>query len=830
MRAVMRRSDRKLSADFARRFSASDRGEVRCVGVEHEYVVEDDGIPVDFERVLDHIEPPGEILHPTDPTVHLTLRGTAIIGEGRLAEVATPPVQVQPGHSQTVAAWARTGRDQLRDSLPSRLDVSGYSTHLNVGVDPDLNDETCHLLAKRFSAPSMLLMDRSTSPGLLIRPRPGRVELGGEFIDGVALRAATVFSVGSVLAAEQAARSRDHSSLPPELDVALEPARRRHGWYVDRDAFGVDLYERGRSAQLRGADGAAIEAQDQLTAAWACARPHARRVASDAELAIVDRVVEGIAPIPLEDPQAAVISDACPAVGDDVLGLALQTRARRGLAVRPLNATWDWVAFWVGTPDKSAVVNVPRRHLRTFLDELDRGRLDQLLLRYIERSRGGRILKLEAQTGQPGIYDSLRAGPALLAEDRYGAGNGDPSRARHGKLGVPLISIGSTPPTGEPSRMSRFGPILAALGGLAALGVILLIALNGGEKNATSSDSSVGLAGQTEQPASATNPPANEPPPPTEASETLPEGAGTYVISSNYSGPCGTYEVFLRVTLFANGEMTVDQLDTAGGNAFQSARGQWNSETGVATLYETTLFEIWFFSSLLSGSPIIYNVYGPSSSLVGPGDGVDLSQYSGVTSIDELASRADGGPSACAGELAVVDLLYSSFPSSVSPGATAAPTSEESESASLADPRVRPRLMEALIDANGQVWIHILFNGSWIEIPPRDFFSMFWRFLVTYNPTVEIGWQTHDGVETVLGTTSEAYILDDGGVLLATGLFPTRPFELDIVASFGSWKDEAGPPAIFGEESISIDSDSIEAGDPLVDFGGKPVFDLVAGE
>ncbi len=52
---------------------------------------------------------------------------------------------------------------------------------------------------------------------------------------------------------------------------------------------------------------------------------------------------------------------------------------------------------------------------------------------------------------------------------------------------------------------------------------------------------------------------------------------------------------------------------------------------------------------------------------------------------------------------------------------------------------------------------------------------------------------------------------------------------MTIAASFGSWADEAGLPAVFGEESISIDSESIEAGDPFVDFGGEPVFDLVAG-
>ena len=64
---------------------------------------------------------------------------------------------------------------------------------------------------------------------------------------------------------------------------------------------------------------------------------------------------------------------------------------------------------------------------------------------------------------------------------------------------------------------------------------------------------------------------------------------------------------------------------------------------------------------------------------------------------------------------------------------------------------------------------------------------------------------------------------------MATGLFPTDPYEVTIEASFGSWVEEAGLPAIFGNDTVSIDSGSIGTGDPLVDFGAEPVFDLVAG-
>ena len=82
-------------------------------------------------------------------------------------------------------------------------------------------------------------------------------------------------------------------------------------------------------------------------------------------------------------------------------------------------------------------------------------------------------------------------------------------------------------------------------------------------------------------------------------------------------------------------------------------------------------------------------------------------------------------------------------------------------------------------------------------------------------------------METVLGETTGAYILDNGTVLMATGLFPTPPYVLDVELNFASWQEEADPVAT-GTYSVSLSSDSIETGDPFVDFGGVPVFDLVS--
>lgn len=143
------------------------------------------------------------------------------------------------------------------------------------------------------------------------------------------------------------------------------------------------------------------------------------------------------------------------------------------------------------------------------------------------------------------------------------------------------------------------------------------------------------------------------------------------------------------------------------------------------------------------------------------------------------------------------------------------------------DSRFHVNCVDAMLDRQGMLWIS--FGQGWESTPPCCIKSGFWKATATYNPTFEIGWETHDGVETLLGTPLEAYILDNGSIVFATGHSPAPPFQLDIEVMFASWLTEADP-VVSGDYSISIGSDSIGTGDPLADFGGKPVFDLTASK
>ena len=89
-----------------------------------------------------------------------------------------PPVLVQPGFSIEVVERATHARAHLAGLLSHRQ-LHGYSTHISVSVPTRIVDAVACEFISLFTPAMMLLMDRSDSPGLLVRPRPGRLELGG---------------------------------------------------------------------------------------------------------------------------------------------------------------------------------------------------------------------------------------------------------------------------------------------------------------------------------------------------------------------------------------------------------------------------------------------------------------------------------------------------------------------------------------------------------------------------------------------------------------------------------------------------------------------------
>lgn len=425
-------------AELSRRFEAlfDERSErPRRLGVEHEYGVFEGERQIDFGPVVDRRGFDGERLHPTNSRAYQTASGLLLMADGVVAEAASPPVLLGPEFVGRLEEWGARGRGALEDG--QRL--VGGSTHLSVEVPAELNEQLCEVYAQTFAPALMLLMDRGDSPGLLIRPRPSRTELCGEFVHGERLRAALAFAAGSVLAIEASlTRGRDAPRLPRAVEVLVEPGRQRHGLYVDRRAFGPDLYKEGRSAELRLRGGGVVSAQRQLEQCWQVAREALRAVRiSEADLQSTDSVVSGAVPLPSE---VAELDDATRVAGErapDRHGLVLSPAAPSGFELRAVSATWDSAAFEVTSteaPSRSAVMSVPERQFESFLDGVGRGEFDEVLSEYLAQPPTNRVLESSGQTVSPGIYDSVSPNPQLLPPDMMGTGPGVMNPQRPGKV------------------------------------------------------------------------------------------------------------------------------------------------------------------------------------------------------------------------------------------------------------------------------------------------------------------------------------------------------------------------------------------------------------
>lgn len=345
------------------------------VGIEREYRVLD-GVsqPVDFRGVIDRLPLPGAGLDPGDPNGRHLQCGLLVTADGPEAEIATPPAPLAPGCTYQASAWADQGEDALLSALGPGFGLEGYSTHLNVSVRGDVV-AVATLFARRFSLGMMLMLERDDSPGLLVRPRPGRLEIGGDFAEGEQLRAALTYATAAARVCERAARDDNVVDLPLAPRGRIVAAKDRPGWFVDRATFARDLYERGREAQVRqGRD--RTRAGDVLVASWACVRSAVDGALDSTELAVVDAIVDGRRPIPFE-----ALSPRDPgteAVAIDSPFADLRDRVRGDTHITAVAISWAAVAFRVRSPADDLHVVVPRRWLRPFLGRVENGALDAI--------------------------------------------------------------------------------------------------------------------------------------------------------------------------------------------------------------------------------------------------------------------------------------------------------------------------------------------------------------------------------------------------------------------------------------------------------------------
>ncbi len=477
-------SDR-FSTAFARTIGAAaskygTEAPATLVGLEHEFRVLVAERPIDFRRLIHELPIDGRRVDPADPNAYRGSWGGTITCDGREAEIAIPPVATVPGFSSIVVALTSLGRERLRAALPADATLEGYSTHLSVAVPDRLVERAARLYTETFAPALMLLLDGPASPGLLIRPRPGRLELGGEFADGERLRAAVAFVVGSVRAVARAAGRPilAYRRLPPAVFVRSEPAIERYGWFVAPSDVAPDLYRAGRRARLRLRRGGTVSAQAHLERCWAIARAALGTGGDPADIAALDRIVAGAAPLGIELEQARAIAQAPPDGGPIDLtaaahpfGALVRVRHRGDLRIEPALVCWDFAILRVSDGRRTGFACLPRPALGSALAALDAGRLDGALAGFLAASDAGRALDSARKTRTPGLYGTVGGAARLLVPERPPLGEiGD----RPGKRRRRDDRQDQTEPSNAASVTRVARPITAAAAGGAILGRSIL--------------------------------------------------------------------------------------------------------------------------------------------------------------------------------------------------------------------------------------------------------------------------------------------------------------------------------------------------------------------
>ena len=185
---------------------------------------------------------------------------------------------------------------------PERPRLTGYSTHVNALIPgPDVWRVAAYF-AKSYAPAVMLLAERRGSPGLLVRPRPSRLEIGTEYLESRDdLMSVCVMVLAATIASWRACESSDtEDTLVPLATDRVEKTWQRPGLFVPRNAFGEDLYALGRVATLLTTAGTTEFAGARLAATWRHLRPIAATFATRAEPIIVDDLVDGRTPLPIE--------------------------------------------------------------------------------------------------------------------------------------------------------------------------------------------------------------------------------------------------------------------------------------------------------------------------------------------------------------------------------------------------------------------------------------------------------------------------------------------------------------------------------------------------
>ena len=290
--------------------------------------------------------------------------------DGQEAEFATVPIDYQGDGCLRLASEVTRCRVHMLKLLHSIgvPEVRGYSTHLNISAPPGREWELATVISATIAPALILLMEARQSPGLLIRPRRGRLEIGSEYIDDTdQLAAAIVFLTGTVQA--YLFDGLLWAQFPRLSLKRWEEANIRPGIFLPHDAYSESIYAYGRAANLELENGGHISAGELLEGCSRLALAALAGKISPRSAHALRRLVDQTGSLQIERPlDPAVI--ARPVGFHAMIGTAqiLQTitRSQDKFGLTPRFVDWEGAAFSWESEGNSLVVGVPWAHLPQF--------------------------------------------------------------------------------------------------------------------------------------------------------------------------------------------------------------------------------------------------------------------------------------------------------------------------------------------------------------------------------------------------------------------------------------------------------------------------------
>ena len=470
-------------------------------GIEQEYAVWLDDVQVPFAPLLGAVLPNA----PTrgfgeDPLARVRRDGAVWTADGPHAETATPPRRLAPGIATRLADDTLHQREMLLRRLRriaetdgTRLELRGYSTHVNAFCASVDAWAVVRRFGELYGPAIMLLADRRDSPGLLIRPRPERLEIGTEYLESrddlVAVALVTLAAAVDCWRAVAGPAQFDQADLRPLDASGFQSTWQRPGIFIGRDAFGGDVYEHGRGAELRLADGQLEPAGDRLRMAWNRLRPIADGFATEPELAAVDARVAGTVrlpserPAPLEPPvrRGHRVAPMPPGDNAELLGRLIHG----ALQIEPAVLDWDASLLRISRPGGVVFARVPRDDSSRFAALVGRGELAPAI--EARAAAGGSPAVTSPEDRTPGIFDILAPNQEEAARLRQATApqNWQAAPAVSGLSSVSLASrkmtvgpVAATPlaSTPQPFPWLRVGLsvliIVLVVGGMVAGGLV----------------------------------------------------------------------------------------------------------------------------------------------------------------------------------------------------------------------------------------------------------------------------------------------------------------------------------------------------------------------